>query len=346
MKHSHLCFTLLLFFSGTLQATDNGQRHPIYIVGSSTLFPMISSAAESLAHQGGVFNPQIEIMGSGGGFKAFCSGIGLEKSDITMASRPIKPSERTLCSDNGIANPFEITLGFGGVVFANAHDAPQFQLKIKDLYLALARQVPDPNNPSQLIDNPYHNWQEINPDLPDVAIRVYGPPPTSGSRDFLAEHVLEPACINLKKDDDSESLHTHCMTLREDGAYINAGENEERMVRKLISDPNALGIMGFNYLESNNDTLKAAHIDQIEPTFESISSHSYPLSRPLFLYVKREHLRKTSGLGPFLESIMNESLIGDEGLMVEKGLIPLSKSVRQKERDQLDSFISTSTLAH
>jgi phosphate transport system substrate-binding protein len=306
-------------------------RKHVHIVGSSTAYPIIAAAAEHFGRHREHPTPVVESTGTGGGIKLFCAGLGLHTPDITMASRSMKASERSACEKHSVTDIREIKIGFDGIVIASNRHAPAFNLSRRDIYLALARWVPSPERPGALVTNPYRTWQQIDPRLPDQKIRVYGPPPTSGTRDILVERLLTGACLDEPTmrelfQNDPNDFNQQCHALREDGAFINAGENDARLVRKLINDPDALGIFGFNFLDRNRDQLQAASIDGTQPSFETIESGVYPLSRPLYLYVKPRHGRIVAGLSEFVESIIDEGSLGPEGRLTEQGLIPLPTS--------------------
>lgn len=303
-------------------------RQHVHVVGSSTAYPIIAAAAEHFGRTSDWTTPVVESTGTGGGIKLFCAGLDLGTPDIAMASRSMKASERRDCEGNHVTDIREVKIGFDGIVIANRKAAPVFSLSRQDIYLALARQVPSRSQPGTVVDNPYRTWQEVNPDLPDIPIRVYGPPPTSGTRDILLERVLSNACLaepTMRElfHQDHPAFLKQCHALREDGAFVNAGENDARIVRKLGNDPEALGILGFNFLDRNRDRLQAASIDGVLPEFESIESGDYPLSRPLYLYAKPQHYRVVGGLQSFLEALVSPEFLGEEGRLVEQGLIPL-----------------------
>lgn len=304
------------------------QRQHILVVGSSTAFPIVAYAAEHVGKHSKITTPVVESTGTGGGIKMFCSGLGLHTPDISMASRSMTPSERSRCEKMGVTDIREIKIGFDGIVFANHRHAPRFDLSKRDLYLAMARWVPVTKSSDKLVDNPYTHWHQINNELPNLPIRVMGPPPTSGTRDILLERLMTDACsefpalARLHKSD-PKAFSQRCHTLREDGAYINAGENDARLVRKLINDHNAIGIFGYSFLDSNRDHLQAASVEGILPRFELIESGTYPLARPLYLYVKPRHNRVVKGLNQFVDMLVSNELIGDEGILIDQGLIPL-----------------------
>lgn len=301
-------------------------RQYIHVVGSSTAYPIITAAAEHFGRSSRFTAPVIESTGTGGGFKLFCAGVGLDTPDIAMASRPIKPSERQSCQQNHVSGIEEIRIGYDGIVIANQRKAPHYRFTRDDIYRALARWIPSTSG--SLVRNPHRTWHEVDRGLPDEPILVYGPPPTSGTRDILVERLMTRACLDNPSmhelhEQDPDSFIRQCQSLREDGAYINAGENDARVVRMLINNPHALGIFGYNFLDQNRDQLQAASIDGIAPDFDTIESGNYTLSRPLYLYVKSQHIRLVPGLKQFVESVTEEASNGPEGRLLDKGLIPL-----------------------
>ena len=311
-----------------LSATPLAQRQHLLIVGSSTAYPIFAAAAERVGRGNELITPVVEATGTGGGIKLFCGGIGLDTPDIVMASRRMKDSERAACAENHVDDIREIMIGYDGIVIANSRNAPRLSLSRDDLYRARAREVPSPTRPDRLVANPYQTWRQINPKLPDLPIRILGPPPTSGTRDILVERLLQSACMESPAlsglfETDRDQFNHHCQALREDGAYVNAGENDARLVRKLFNDPDALGIFGYNFLDRNRDRLQAASVDGIEPRFELIESGTYPLSRPLFLYAKLQHARVVRGLDDFLQTLLAPETSGPDGYLIDQGLIPL-----------------------
>lgn len=320
---SVLLLVVLGWCGGSL--ADLAPRQHVHIVGSSTAYPIITAAAEYFGRSSHFPTPVIESTGTGGGFKLFCAGVGPDTPDIVMASRPIKESERRICARNHVSKIQQIRIGYDGIVIANQRRAPDYRFNHQDIHRALARWVPSASG--TLIRNPYRSWQQVNPGLPNERIQVYGPPPTSGTRDILVERLMTRACLDnptLRElhEQDPASFLRQCQALREDGAYINAGENDTRLVRMLINNPHALGIFGYNFLDQNRDRLKAASIDGVSPDFDSIESGSYPLSRPLYLYLKTAHIRLVPGLAEFIRSVTSDESIGPEGRLIDKGLIP------------------------
>ncbi|MEJ2575093.1 MAG: substrate-binding domain-containing protein [Gammaproteobacteria bacterium] len=312
---------------GLLGAIELPQRRHISIVGSSTLFPIVSALAERFSHLDGRRAPVLEATGTGGGFKRFCAGLGLDTPDVVMASRPMKTTEWESCRAQGVDDVGVVRLGYDGIAVVNARSGPRLALSTNDLYLALARLVPDPVGRARLVPNPYRNWRELDAALPDLPIRVLGPPPTSGTRDTFVERVLEKTC-DAARGAFAGADSADCRALREDGVYEAAGENDARLVRRLQDDPGAVGILGFNFLERNRDRVKAARIDGMAPAPANIAAGIYPLARPLLLYYKTPHTQTVPGLTDFLQHIASPEASGADGYLVGEGLIPLSPGER------------------
>ncbi len=312
-------------------------RDYISIVGSSTVFPFTSTVAEQFGRAGQFKTPKVESTGTGGGMKLFCAGVGVQHPDFTNASRRIKASELADCKKNGVNDVVEIKVGFDGIALANAKASPQYRLSKKDIYLALAKQIPDPAAPTTLIANPYKTWKEVNSSLPAVRIEVLGPPPTSGTRDSFSEQVLEAGCqtygwLKSLKDIDEKRYKRVCTTIREDGAYIEAGENDNLIVQKLGANPNAIGIFGYSFLEENLNSLHGSIVEGVAPDFDTIASGKYPISRALYVYGKKAHVGVIPGMKEFLVEYTSEKAFGDEGYLADKGLIPSPKPDRDKAR--------------
>ena len=308
-------------------------RDYISIVGSSTVYPFATVVAEQFGKTTQFKTPKIESTGSGGGLKLFCAGVGVEHPDITNASRRIKKSEQELCAKNGVTEIVEVKIGYDGIAIANSKASPQLNMSRKDLYLALAKDVPDPKGGDKLVANPYQTWKDVNASLPDTRIEVLGPPPTSGTRDAFAELVMEHGCqefafIKAMKKTDKKAFQAACMGIREDGAYIEAGENDNLIVQKLEANPNALGIFGFSFLDQNADKIQGSRIDGVEPTFDTIADSSYPVSRPLFFYVKKAHIGAVPGIKEYLAEFTSDKAFGGEGYLADKGLIPMPEAER------------------
>lgn len=335
-------------------------RDYISVVGSSTVYPFATVVAERFGKSSNFKTPKIESTGSGGGLKLFCQGVGVQHPDITNASRRIKNSEVKLCAKNGITDITEVLIGYDGIVLSNAKSAPLMKLSRRDIFLALAKDVPNPDGSESLVANPYKTWKEVNPALPANKIEVLGPPPTSGTRDAFAELALEGGCKKFgwikdikaqskkaKKAGDkklSKTLKSKyksiCHSVREDGPYIEAGENDNLIVQKLNANKNALGIFGFSFLDQNADKVKGSMIDGQPPTFDSIADGSYPVSRPLFFYVKKAHVGVIPGMKEYLAEFTSEKAFGEEGYLTEKGMIPLGTSKRAKVAADVKSLKS------
>lgn len=317
-----------------------GGRDYISIVGSSTVYPFATVVAEQFGKAGKFKTPKVESTGTGGGMKLFCGGVGVDYPDIANASRRIKKSEFDACQKAGVKDIVEIKIGFDGIVLAHSKKAKPVDLTRKEIFLALAKKVPDPKcgDCDSLIDNPYKTWNQINPALPNSKIEVLGPPPTSGTRDAFAELALEGGCqsfsaIKAKKEKNESEYKSICHSVREDGGYVEAGENDNLIVQKLESNPDAIGVFGFSFLDQNADKVVGAQIDGVAPSFENIASGKYPVSRPLFFYVKKVHVGVIAGIGAYIGEFTSEKAWGDEGYLAEKGLIPLPKAERTTVAD-------------
>jgi phosphate transport system substrate-binding protein len=320
-----------------IAAGDALARDQIRIVGSSTVFPFSTAVAEQYGARTGQKTPVVESTGSGGGIKLFCEGVGEATPDITNSSRRIKASEVEACGKNGVAQITEVKIGFDGIVVANSKAGPKMAVSIPQLWQALAKEVPQNG---QLVANPYKMWSEIDPSLPAETIEVLGPPPTSGTRDAFVELVMAVGCeefpeVKALKGD----AHTAaCHTVREDGAWIDAGENDNLIVQKLEANPNAFGVFGYSFLDQNIDKLQGSTVNGAEPTFEAIADGSYPVSRSLYFYVKNAHVGVVPGIKEYVEEFTSESAIGEEGYLADKGLIPLPEDERRQVAEQAASF--------
>jgi phosphate transport system substrate-binding protein len=319
--------------ASAISMSANAQRDHISIVGSSTVYPFSTVVAERFGKSTKFATPKVESTGSGGGLKLFCSGVGSATPDITNASRAIKSSEIELCAKNGIKDIIEITVGYDGIVLANTTTAKQFSLTRREIFLALAKNIPNPDGSETLVDNPYKTWNEINPTLPANKIEVLGPPPTSGTRDAFAELALEGGCktfpfIKAIKKQDKKKYKAICHAVREDGAYVEAGENDNLIVQKLVANPTALGVFGYSFLEQNSDKVQGSIIDGKLPTFDAIAEGDYPVSRSLFFYVKKAHIGVIPGIEEYLAEFTSEKAMGEYGYLAEKGMIPMTAEER------------------
>ncbi|MBL4693221.1 MAG: PstS family phosphate ABC transporter substrate-binding protein [Magnetovibrio sp.] len=325
-------------FAGTAEARDQ-----IRIVGSSTVFPFSTVVAEQFGKTTAFKTPVVESTGSGGGLKLFCAGVGDQHPDITNASRRIKASEVAKCAKNGVTSITEVKIGYDGIAVANSKKAPKFALTLKDLFLALAKNVPTGTD-GQTIANPNKTWHDVRSDLPNVKIEVLGPPPTSGTRDAFAELAMQGGCkkfpwIKALKHSDKKAFKVLCHTLREDGAYIEAGENDNLIVQKLEANPDALGIFGFSFLDQNADKVQGSSINGKDVTFDNIASGDYPVSRALYFYVKNAHVGKVPGMQEYVSEFTSSKAWGDEGYLADKGLIPMPKAERAKFSDDAKSLV-------
>ncbi len=316
-------------------ATFAHARDHIMIVGSSTVYPFATVVAENFGKTSGFKTPIIESTGSGGGMKLFCAGVGEEHPDITNSSRRIKKSEFDRCQENGVKDIVEVKVGYDGIVMGSSKEAQRLDLTRRDIFLALAKDVPNPDGSESLVSNPYMTWADVNAELPAIRIEVLGPPPTSGTRDAFAELALEGGCktfdwIKAMKKSDKSAYKAACHTVREDGAYIEAGENDNLIIQKLRENPDALGVFGFSFLDQNADVIQGASIDGVVPEFELIADGSYPVSRPLYFYAKTAHIGVIPGIQEFMDAFTGDAAFGDEGYLTDKGLIPMSAEERQQ----------------
>ncbi len=329
--------------ASAISMSANAQRDYISIVGSSTVYPFSTVVAERFGKSTKFATPKVESTGSGGGLKLFCSGVGSATPDITNASRAIKSSEVQLCAKNGIKDIIEVTVGYDGIVLANTTAAKQVSLTRREIFLALAKNIPNPDGSETLVDNPYKTWNEINPTLPTTKIEVLGPPPTSGTRDAFAELALEGGCktfpfIKAIKKQDKKKYKAICHAVREDGAYVEAGENDNLIVQKLVANPTALGVFGYSFLEQNSDKVQGSIIDGKLPTFDAIAEGDYPVSRSLFFYVKKAHIGVIPGIEEYLAEFTSEKAMGEYGYLAEKGMIPMTDEERANVLDTVKNL--------
>lgn len=332
IKHK-LALAVAATFVLTGAAYAQSARDYISMVGSSTVYPFATAVAEAFG-KGSFKTPKVESTGTGGGFKLFCAGVGVQHPDISNASRAIKKSELETCAKNGVTEIVEINIGFDGIVVASSKKNKPMPLTVKDLWLALAKEVPDPAT-GKLMANHFKTWKDVNAALPANKIEVLGPPPTSGTRDAFVELVMDKGCKEfdavkeLEKSDEKKAKAV-CQTVREDGAYIEAGENDNLIVQKLVANPNALGIFGYSFLEENLDKIQGETINGIAPTFETIADGKYPVARPLFFYVKKAHVGVIPGIKEYIAEFTSDKAMGDEGYLSTKGLIPLPAAKRKQ----------------
>lgn len=330
MKKVLLAVSALALFAGPALARDQ-----IRIVGSSTVYPFTTTVAENFGKTSGMKTPVVESTGTGGGMKLFCAGAGEDTPDMTNASRQIKKSEFEACTKNGVTEIVEIKVGFDGLTVAASKDAPDMKLTKQQLFMALAKQVPDKDG--KLVDNPYKMWSDIDASLPKEKIEILGPPPTSGTRDSFMELAMEVGAgkfesLEALKKSDAKAFEAVWKSMREDGAFVEAGENDNLIVQKLQANPAALGIFGFSFLEENASSIKGIEIDGAAPSYESVASGDYKMSRPLFVYVKKQHVGVVPGIAEFVAEYVSEKALGADGYLGAKGLITLPGADAEKSR--------------
>jgi len=336
LKTQTFASALALVAASVVMAGAAQARDQIRIVGSSTVYPFTTAVAEQLGKTGGVKTPVVESTGTGGGMKLFCAGVGVEHPDATNASRRMKKSELEQCQKNGVKDVVELVVGYDGISLAQAKDGPAMKLTLPQMFLAIAKEVPGADG--KMVANPYKNWSDIDSSLPNVKIEVLGPPPTSGTRDALHELLLEkgaegiPALAALKKSD-PKAFDTAWKSLREDGAYVEAGENDNLIVQKLLANKNAFGIFGFSFLEENTAKLRGVPLNGVAPTYENIADDKYPGSRLLYVYLKKQHVGIVPGIDKFAAEYVSQKAIGEDGYLAKKGLVTLPKAQAEQVRN-------------
>lgn len=361
MKNTLVGTVAFLTLCTTLGSAQAANRDIVSIVGSSTVYPFATVVAERFGRSTNFKSPKIESTGTGGGLKLFCSGVGASTPDITNASRRIKKSEYDDCQANGVTEIVEVLLGYDGIAIANSSEGPELVLSLKDIYTALAKDVPGPDG--KLIANPNQTWKDVNPALPAIKIEVLGPPPTSGTRDAFVELAMAggaegyPALEALaglgaeqvdeikaamaqlglpaglydslkaqkgKAVKGEDVFSTVAFAIREDGTYIEAGENDNLIVQKLEANPDAVGIFGYSFLEENGDKVQGASVEGVVPDYDTIASGEYPVSRPLYFYIKGAHVGRIPGIQEYAVEFTSNKAMGEDGYLPERGLIPLS----------------------
>jgi phosphate transport system substrate-binding protein len=343
MKSIHVTASVLALAAS---ATMAEARDQIRIVGSSTVFPYTQAVAEEFANQGGAA-PVVESTGTGGGMQIFCGGVGADHPDITGASRAMKKSEYELCVQNGVTDITEALIGYDGLAIAISRaNETDWDLSLEQVYKALAAKVPVDGT---LVDNPYKKWSDVDASLPDVAILAYGPPPTSGTRDAFVELAMHVGCAKtdfamaLKEanaDDYKKFVEEDCSRMRQDGLFVEAGENDNLIVQRLDADPNAVGIFGYSFLFENLDKLKDVKINGVEANMETIASFDYPIARPLFFYVKNAHRGVIPGLNEFLATYAADDALGAGGYLEERGLVVLADEKVVALQDALKNAVN------
>ena len=319
-----------IVFLGSMQARDQ-----LYVLGSSTVYPFATVVAENFGQKSGMKVPKIESTGSGGGMKLFCKGLGTQHPDITNASRRVKKKEFKKCQKNGI-DFVEVKVGYDGIVIANSKKSPVMALTKKQIFLALCKDVPEGNKEGgKLIPNPNKKWSDVDPSLPNIAIEVLGPPPTSGTRDAFQELAIEGGCkafpeLKAIKKQDKKKYKSICRAVREDGPFIEAGENDNLIVQKLVENPNAFGVFGFSFLLENADKIQGSTVNGAAPTMAAIADKSYGISRPLYFYVKSAHLDVIPGMREYVAEFTAPDTWGPGGYLEERGMIPMPDEERAK----------------
>jgi phosphate transport system substrate-binding protein len=346
-----------------------GGRQGLRIVGSSTVFPFSTTVAENFGAKTQFATPVVEATGTGGGMNLFCAGVGLSFPDMTGASRPMKTSEFQLCQDNGVTAITEIPIGFDGIVVGNATESELMDIDKEDLFLALAARTPMPVDADgaplvsedgglragasfsqvagysceSFVENPFQRWSDVDSDLPSSRIEVFGPPPTSGTRDAFVELGMFPGarrigCLAELAESDEGRFEQVAARIREDGAWVDSGENDNAIVQTLSNAPSSFGIFGYSFLEQNGDRIQASTIDGVEPTYDNIAEGLYPISRSMYVYVKNQHEGVAPGLAAFVEELTSEEAWGPFGYLAERGLIALPDSRREAEREAARSL--------
>ena len=310
-------------------------RDQIRIVGSSTVYPFTTAVAEQFGKSAGK-TPVVESTGTGGGMKLFCAGVGADHPDLSNASRSIKKSEFEMCQNNGVTDIIEIKVGFDGITFSHSKGASDVTLSKQQIFLALAKEVPGADG--KMVPNPNKLWSDIDASLPANKIEVLGPPPTSGTRDAFVELVMRPGAesfdsLKALAKDDKNAFRKISDTMREDGGFVEAGENDNLIVQKLQANPDAFGIFGYSFLEENQDKIKGAAVEGVKPSFDAIASGEYKVSRPLFVYAKKQHVGVIPGMQEFMDEFVSENAMGEDGYLPAKGLIPLPEEELTKVRD-------------
>jgi phosphate transport system substrate-binding protein len=346
MKIATIAGACALATTGVLLAGHAEARDQIRIVGSSTVYPFTTTVAEQFGKTSGMKTPVVESTGTGGGMKLFCAGVGEGHPDATNASRAMKKNEFEDCQKNGVKDIVEIKIGFDGLTVAQSKQGAPIKLTLGQLFLALAKEVPGADG--KLVANPNKTWSDIDKSLPNTKIEVLGPPPTSGTRDSLHELFMEkgaeqvPALVALKKSD-AKAFEKAWKSLREDGAYVEAGENDNVIVQKLEANKNAFGIFGFSFLDENSAKLRGVTLDGTEPTYDNIAGGKYKGSRPLFVYIKKQHVGMVPGVDKFAAEYVSNKALGEDGYLAKKGLVTLPKAQLETVRKDVTGMIPMQT---
>lgn len=309
------------------------QRQNILVTGSSTVAPFTRAVAAVMTERGAA-PAEIRVVGTVGGFAEFCQGVGPRYADIANASRRMNRQEFTFCGSRGVNEVIEIPIGFDGIVVAHRAGLASPDFKLEHLWRGLAQEVPVDG---RWVPNPYTRWDQVSPLLPNWPIRVIGPPGTSGTRDSFHDLALIPGCMavpEVRAIADAAQRRRRCLSLRGDGAWIEAGEDDEAIVHDVVQGPpGTLGIFGFSFLDQNRARIEGARIEGVDDSRETIANGRYPLARPLYLYVKRAHLDRTPGLYAFLSEYLSDAAMGPGGYLVRLGLVPLDPAQLTQARN-------------
>jgi phosphate transport system substrate-binding protein len=324
------------------ESASTGSRNVLRIVGSSTVFPFTTAVAESFGARTSFATPVVESTGTGGGMQLFCSGVGVDTPDLTGASRRMTASEFEMCQSNGVREIVELPIGFDGIVIANVSTGPELDISRGQIWRALAAQVP--GDDCAMTDNPYDSWSDIDASLPNLRIEVFGPPPTSGTRDAFVELGLEAGAEEVAAETGCEIPEEAMARIREDGAWIDSGENDNAIVQTLVNTPTAYGVFGYSFLAQNGDRINAARVDGVAPQFDAIASGEYPISRSMFVYAKAQHAGVVPGIQEYLQEFTSDDAWGDFGYLTDRGLIPLP-DVRRAELVQRVAGMETMSAA-
>ena len=319
------------------------QRDYLMIVGSTTVYPFSTLVVDAYLKQSGAKAPLAQATGSGGGLMLFCAGTGAMDPDITYASRRIRKSEYDSCQRNGVKEIIEVKIGYDGIVLAQSGKTPSLKLVLKDIYTALGKEIPDPGGTDKMVPNPHKTWKDVNGELPERIIEVLGPSRGSGTRTIFTNLVMEDGCEHYQrlmklKHENRLEFRTMCRRFRDDGAYIQAGEDDSQTIRNLETNRNALAILSFGVLEQNSDRIQGVSIDGVIPDFNTIADASYPVSRPLYLYVKKAHVGEIPGIREFLAEFTSEKAWGKDGYLSEHGLVPMRDAERRKVADTVKNL--------
>ncbi len=335
MRHSRTRSAVLLSATvlASLAAAAAVARDNVQVTGSSTVYPFATTVAEALGKGGKFKTPVVESTGTGGGFKLFCSGVGPETPDINDASRAISDSERELCKKNGVADIAEFRIGYDGIILAGDSKQAAFNVTREQIWRAVAKTVPVGG---KWVANPYKNWSDIDPSLPKRALAIFGPAPNHGTRDAFRELVMDPAC---EKTPEAQALPADdrkktCGQVREDGVWTDVSEDYALVMGKLKGNATAMAVFTYSYLEQNRDKIRAATVDGVAASLETIADGKYPISRPLFIYVKKAHVGLIPGLAEFVSEFVSDKAAGQEGYLVDKGLIPMPKKELEVQKAQ------------